>query len=472
MGVTRTIAALCVLFMMVLPANAQQHKSIDAITRLIDIAEPNAVIVVPPGIYEGNLTVTKPVVLDGKGLVTIDGMGEGNVVELGVAGIEIRGFLIRGSGSTVDSEPAGLRAFAGPVVIEHNRFEDVYFGIDLRQSHGSIIRNNVVIGKDLELGRRGDGVRLWWSHECVIEDNEIHDVRDMVFWYSEDLSVARNFVTGSRYGLHFMYSHNTTLKKNELVSNSVGIYLMYSNDIHLIGNNIVNNRGSSGYGIGLKDCDAITVEQNAMLANRVGIYVDNSPSSVDSFGILTGNKIAFNEIGMLATPITHDIVLTNNAFVENDEQVTVHGRGQLMLNKFSDQGVGNFWSNYPGFDQDNDGIGDFAHEPRSLFRSLLARQPNLRIFVHSPAQQAIELTARAFPELSPEPIFVDSSPLSKPPMLNLMVDSGGGSRIPMILISIGLLLAPSAAGFVLAHQSPLPASSSSSTSGFSRKVRA
>lgn len=457
MGITRTIAVMCVLFVALGNAKAKEpHKSTDIIVKLIESAEDGAHILVPAGIYEGSLLVTRPVILDGQGLVTIDGGGQGNVVELGVPNITFRGFTVIGSGSTVDQEPAGIRAFDGPVIIENNRLEDIYFGIDLRKSHKSIIRNNVLIGKELKLGRRGDGIRLWWSHNCIVEDNEIHAVRDMVFWYSEELTIARNKVYDSRYGLHFMYSHQTVLEENELIGNSVGIYLMYSNDIRLVGNSIINNRGASGYGIGLKDCDAITVENNALLANRVGMYIDNSPSSVDSYGIIRGNKIAFNEIGMLSTPITHDNVITNNAFLENEEQVTVHGRGQLMLNEFSADGVGNFWSSYSGFDQDNDGIGDFPHEPRSLFRTLLARQPNLRIFLHSPAQQAIELTARAFPELSPKPIFIDHFPLTRPPKLDLLVSSQQTSRLPMIGFAAGLLLFSTIGGWLIAHQKQLP----------------
>ncbi len=465
MNITQVIAALCVSFGILWDAQAQESsKSIDEIVRLIESAESGSTIIVPPGVYGGNLRIEKSIVLDGQGGVTIDGLGKGTVVELGVGDITLRGLTIRGSGSTVDQEPAGIRAFAGPVIIEHNRIEDVYFGIDLRPAPGSIIRYNVIQGKELGLGRRGDGVRLWWSDDCIIVDNKVDAVRDMVFWYSENLSIARNHVTNSRYGLHFMYSHGTTLEDNELVANSVGVYLMYSNEIHLIKNSIVNNRGTSGYGIGLKDCDAITIEHNALLANRVGIYVDNSPSSVDSYGLIVENKIAFNEIGMLATPITHDNIVSRNAFVENEEQVTVHGRGQLLLNEFSADGVGNFWSSYSGFDRDGDGIGEFPHAPRSLFRSLLAREPNLRIFLHSPAQQAVELTARAFPDLSPEPIFVDAFPLTRPPELDLFVGTQGGGRFPMVGFSAGLLVISVFGGWVVGRQSRLPMVSDSDLS--------
>jgi nitrous oxide reductase family maturation protein NosD len=457
MNTLRLILIFSVVIVLGLDANADEpRRSVDEIVALIDASEPGATIVVPAGVYEGNLRISKPVVLDGGGVVTIDGLGNGSVVELGVAGITLRGMTIRGSGSTVDQEPAGVRAYDGPVVIEGNHLEDVYFGIDLRQSPKSIIRNNTIVGKELKLGRRGDGIRLWWSHNCVIEGNVIDSVRDMVFWYSEDLSVARNTVTNSRYGLHFMYSHNTVLEANDLVGNSVGIYLMYSNNIHLIGNRILNNRGTSGYGIGLKDCDGITVEKNALLANRVGMYIDNSPSSVDSYGIVTGNKIAFNEIGLLATPITHDNVITGNSFVENEEQVTVHGGGRLMLNTFSLDGLGNFWSDYGGFDGDHDGVGDFPYEPRSLFRSLLARDPNLRIFLHSPAQQAIELTARAFPELSPDPILVDSSPMTRTPELDLLLVSGVENRMSMVWVALGLVVFSLMSALMVVYQRGLP----------------
>tara|TARA_R110000744_G_scaffold255462_1_gene370956 strand:- start:10039 stop:11460 length:1422 start_codon:yes stop_codon:yes gene_type:complete len=430
---------------------SDQPQSVDVIAELIDQADDGATVTVPEGVYQGNLVVSKPITLLANGDVVIDALGNGTVIELRAEGITLRGFTVRGSGSTVDHEPAGVRAFDGPVTIEDNTFEDVYFGIDLRQSPETIIRNNHLVGKDLELGRRGDGIRLWWSHGCVIQDNTAIDLRDMVFWYSEDLIIERNKVSQSRYGLHFMYSHNTVMSENELTDNSVGIYLMYSNNITLKHNRVVNNRGSSGYGIGLKDCDDIVIEDNALLANRVGIYIDNSPSSVDAVGLITRNSLSFNEIGLLATPITHDNVITENAFVENEEQVAVHGGGQLTLNSFEKDGRGNFWSDYAGFDLENDGIGDLPHAPCSLFRNLLAREPNLRIFVHSPAQQAIELTARAFPDLSPQPMFTDPSPLSSVPKLQLMPSSDSTNPWPMVVLSAGLLLSGLCIGWLFVY---------------------
>lgn len=385
------------------------------IEAMIASAAPEQTVVVPPGLYEGTVRITRPVVLDGSGLVTIDGLGATVVVEIAATPVTFRNFNVRGSGERIDIEPAGIRAETGPVFIEGNTVTDCLFGIDLKMSPGSVVRGNTVVGKDLDPERRGDGIRLWWSEGCTVEDNRVTGVRDMVFWYSEDLMVRGNTVTDSRYGLHFMYSHETELRDNNLRGNSVGVYLMYSNAIVVIENHIANNRGPSGYGIGLKDCDAITIQKNALLANRVGLYIDNSPSSVGSLGEVEQNFIAFNEVGLVATPNTHDNEVFQNAFVENEEQVGVHGRGTLHLNRFAREGSGNFWSDYAGYDRNGDGVGDIPYEPKSLFESLLAREPNLRFFVHSPAQQAVEFTARALPELRPDSKMNDPAPLAEMP---------------------------------------------------------
>jgi len=432
-------------------AVAAPARSVAEITALIKHADPGAIVIVPPGLYAGHLVINKPMTLDGAGAATIDGGGNGVVVDVTVPGVTIRGFTIRGSGESVTGEPSGIRVFAAKTVIENNRIEDALFGIDLRESPDSIIRNNSIRGKNLEPGRRGDGIRLWWSHNCIIEDNDVRGSRDMVFWYSEGLEIRRNRVSDSRYGLHFMYSHDTTLADNTLEANSVGVYLMYSNNIRLVRNRMTDNRGSSGYGLGLKDCDHIEVQENAMLANRVGIYLDNSPSSIESTGLIESNLIAHNEIGLLATPNTHRNVFTGNAFVENEQQAASHGRGELSGNAFAYEGIGNFWSDYPGFDRDDDGVGDLIYEPQDLFASMLSRTPNLRILVHSPAQRAIEFTARALPELRPAPTLSDPAPLTRPPAVMSMKTENQRSAWPMGLLSIAFVLTSTGLAWRLCH---------------------
>ncbi|MCB9848503.1 MAG: nitrous oxide reductase family maturation protein NosD [Phycisphaeraceae bacterium] len=430
---------------------------VSVVAEMIDNAEQGDAILVPAGIYEGNLIIRKPIVLDGSAGAIFDGLGEGTVIEVLAEQVTIRGCVIRATDEDVTGEPAAIRVIAADATIESNTIDDALFGIDLREAPNAVIRNNTIACKNLEPGRRGDGIRLWWSHGCTVEGNTVRGSRDMVFWYSEDLRIDRNTVTDSRYGLHFMYSHDTVIEENDLRSNSVGIYLMYSNRITLRGNRLTNNRGASGYGVGLKDCDDIIIAGNELLANRVGVYLDNSPSSVDSTGLFESNMVAFNEVGLLATPNTHGNVFTGNAFVENEEPAATHGRGRLVSNDFARDGVGNYWSDYAGFDLDGDGIGDVAYEPRSLFGAMLANEPNLRLFVHSPAQQAIEFTARALPELRPESTLIDPSPLASPPRINSAIAGGGIGGARMAVLAATLLSIAVACIAALGFERGLPA---------------
>ncbi|QDV02938.1 Periplasmic copper-binding protein (NosD) [Planctomycetes bacterium Pla86] len=423
---------------------------VERIVALIEASSDGETIQIPAGTYVGNLVIERSVVLEGRGEVVIDGGGEGTVVTILAPGVTLRGLHVRGSGAGVDREPAGIRAEVGPSIIEDNVLEDVLFGIDLRMASDSIVRRNRIVGMPLEAGRRGDGIRLWWSHDCVVSDNWLRGVRDLVLWYSERLTIERNDVADSRYGLHFMYSHETNVADNRLHQNSVGIYLMYSRRITLRGNSLRQNRGPSGYGAGLKDCDDILLEDNLFVANRVGVYLDNSPSSVDAVGRIANNQFVYNKVGMLVTPNTRRNVITENGFVENEEQVTVHGRGELSGNAFhelTEAGPrGNYWSDYPGFDLDGDGLGDLAYEPRYLFEDLLAREPNLRLFVHSPAQRAIEFTARALPELRPAPKFVDPDPLMSPPASRRVGPGPDRGNLGQVALGLALLGVSTAIG--------------------------
>lgn len=419
-------------------------RSTGEITALLVEAEEGATVNIPPGKYQGSLAIRKPVVLDGGNRAVIDGGGGGDVIVIHAPDVTIRGFEIRGSGSKVEREPAGIRSETGPVTIENNVLRDVLFGVDLRSAPGSIIRGNDIQGKALEIGRRGDGIRLWWSSDCVVEDNVVTGVRDAVFWYSENISIRGNSVTHGRYGLHFMYSHNTVLEQNTLTDNSVGVYLMYSNGITLRNNLLARNRGPSGYGLGLKDCDDVLAEHNNFVSNRVGIYADNVPFSIGAVAEFLDNVIAFNESGIAFTTQTDDAVLLGNGFIDNEEQAAVLGRGSLEDNTFTRDGRGNFWSDYAGFDRDGDGVGELPYEAVSLFESLLAREPNLRLFVHSPAQQAIEFTARALPEMRPEPKFVDTAPLMRSPagaaITQPAPSRGAMAGVGVVLVAGGLTL--------------------------------
>jgi nitrous oxidase accessory protein len=189
---------------------------------------------------------------------------------------------------------------------------------------------------------------------------------------------------------------------------------MYSRRVHMGSNTIARNRGPSGYGVGLKDMDDTVIVGNLFLDNRVGAHLDTSPREVDSTGQFTGNVFAYNDIGVEMMPSVRRNMFSGNSFVENEEQVAVAGGGSLLENSWTVDGAGNYWSDYAGYDADGDGLGDMAYKSERLFENLMQQEPLLRLFIYSPAVNAIDFAARAFPLVKPKPKLVDERPFMSP----------------------------------------------------------
>jgi nitrous oxidase accessory protein len=402
-------------------------RIVGEIGRRIAAAQDGDTIEIGPGTYHEQVLIDRSITLVGIGRPVIDGGGAGHdIVEITAPDVALRGFVIQNTGIDLDKENAGIRILAPRATIEDNILQDILFGIDLRMAPGSIVRNNRVGGKTLDIARRGDGIRLWRSDDTLIEGNTIHDGRDAILWYSEDVIIRGNRAFRCRYGFHLMFSHRVTLEENELSDNSVGVYLMYSTGVEMHRNRLIRNRGPSGYGIGLKEVDEFTIGDNLIVNNRVGVYIDGSPFTTAKPGEFYRNTIAHNDTGFTFLPSARGNMLWDNNFIGNIEQVRIAGRGSLVHNQFwreADEhdgyARGNFWSDYTGYDQDQSGIGDWVHESYTLFENLLDREPKLRILLFSPAQQAIDFVGRAIPAIRPEPKFADELPLMSPVTIQL-----------------------------------------------------
>jgi nitrous oxidase accessory protein len=408
-------------------------------------APEGAAIVVPAGTYRGPIVIDRPMALHGAPGAVIDGGGEGTVITIGAPGVTVRGFTVRGTGISLDRENTGILVTAPRAVVEDNVLEDVLFGIYLRGAEDGVVRGNTISGKDLPIQRRGDAIRIWQSHRALIEGNTVRESRDVVMWFSEDVVLRRNHVSRGRYGLHFMYTDRNVMEENVLEGNSVGAFLMYSRGLSLRRNVFARNRGPSGYGVGLKDMDGVVARENLFAGNRVGLQLDNSPSSLRVHDLFERNVFACNDVGIAFQPAVKRNAFRDNCFIENLEQVAVLGGGRFEGNDFTVDGRGNFWSDYRGWDGDGDGIGEIPYRAESLFENLMDREPRLRLFQFSPAQQAVELAARAFPMMAPEPKIADSAPLTRLPAIDIHGLHGAGSW--GLLAEAALLLAAGSAAW-------------------------
>lgn len=417
-----------------------------SISSALEAASDGDTIEVNGGIYNEHIEIDKPLILIGINKPKIDGGGKGTIVLIKAAGVTFKGFHVSGSGEGLSVEDTGIVLDSAPnSIIEGNYLDDVLFGIYLKNSSGAIIRNNKIIGKDLPIPVRGDGIRLWYSSDAKILDNTITRARDLVMWWSGDTLIKGNTVEKGRYGLHYMYSNNNLFEDNLFIENYVGGFLMYSKNIRFNRNTFAQNQGpATGYGVGFKDLDDIVAKDNLIIDNRIGLYMDNSPTSVDSWNTLENNIIAFNDIGMSFMPSIERNQIVSNNFVDNVEQVEVRGGGALEGNNWFTKGKGNYWSDYVGYDENNDGIGEIPYKSESLFESIIDKYPNLRLFTFSPAAQAIELASDAFPVMKPKPKVVDNYPLINFTIPKRYESGKNGFSSRLFVVSLLMVLVPAA----------------------------
>ena len=76
-----------------------------------------------------------------------------------------------------------------------------------------------------------------------------------------------------------------------------------------------------------------------------------------------------------------------------------------------------------------------------LFESLVDNTPELRLFIYSPASQAIDFAAAAFPSLRPNPKVIDDTPLMQYGIpANITQNSEGisGAMLAVTLLLLGM----------------------------------
>lgn len=426
------------------------NQDYETINAALEAAQTGDRIEVHNGTYNAPLIIDKTVSIIGLEHPIIDAEGAGSLVIITAPDVHFEGFTLRNSGNSLTREDTGIVIQAPRVVVADNILENVLYGIYFAAADDGLAQNNRVRCMDLPLSRRGDGLRVWYSNRVHLDSNQVFNCRDTLIWHTQNILIENNTFQDGLYGLHFMYSDEAIIRGNTFSNNSVGAYLMYSRHLSLSNNSMLWNRGSSGYGLAFKDADYVTVQDNVLLGNRAGLYIDNSPTLPDINNIFEGNFIAYNDMGMSALPAVARNRFQHNSFLENNQQINLLGRGDLLKNTWAVAGVGNYWSDYVGYDGDGDGVGDMPYRAEKLFENLTDEHPNLRLFTYSPASQAINLAAAAFPSLRPDPKVIDDAPLmqySVPPQLAQSNQQISAPFLAASLLLIGLGLGLCLAAF-------------------------
>ncbi len=383
--------------------------SANALQEAIDSAEAGSILKLPAGVYKGAITINKPLTILGKeDGVIIDGGGTGTVIQIKSSFVTLKNLKVIGSGDLHHQLDAAITIEkAKQCEISDCIISDCLFGIDLQMVSNSIVSNNYITSKDVDLGLRGDGLRLWYSNDNIIKKNTLYKSRDMVVWYSHGNIIEENHGEYCRYSLHFMYAGKNWVRNNSYKFNSVGIFFMYSQDTIATGNTVQSSIGATGMGIGLKDVSNFTIEDNTVIYCAQGLYIDRSPFEPDTHDWIINNKILYNAEAMHFHSLSENNIIKDNTIMGNIEDIVNDSRGSKTN---ENEIVGNFWDNYTGFDRDNDNIGDTPHRVYQYADQLWIYNPNVKFFYGSPVISLLNFLAKLAPFTKPIFILEDEKP--------------------------------------------------------------
>ena len=402
------------LFLIVLSAannaarviHVESSPSTASIHAAFQHALPFDTLEISSGVYkEATLNINKPITLIGKDWPVLTSDGSRDIVRITSDDVTVTGLVFTGVPPNYTRENAAIALDSVTNVRVHqNRFQDNFYALYLSHANHCWVTENEISHHEKELSRSGNGIHLWYSRDVTIGGNSVSGQRDGIYFeFATQCRIENNrSMRNLRYGLHFMYSDSCVYKRNEFTENGSGVAVMYTRHVDMFDNNFSASWGSSSYGLLLKDIKDSKVESNLFQSNSVGIQMEGSDR-------VSVRRNTFRENGWaikITANCVNDTIMDNN-FYDNSFLVSTNSRHHNS--HFSR----NFWSSFQGYDLDRDGFGDEAFRPVSLYSLLVESEPATLVFVHSLLVGALDFAERVFPKLTPESL-VDSRPRIRP----------------------------------------------------------
>ncbi|WP_431313656.1 nitrous oxide reductase family maturation protein NosD [Thalassotalea insulae] len=404
-------------------ALAQQFEisAQDNLQQRLDQAADGDILRLAPGRYSGNFVIKHSITLLGQPGVIIDAQGQGHGLLLQASDIHIKNLNIINWGQDLTAQNAGIYSDSQSqrILIENNQLKGDGFGIWLQKSDDSQVIGNTIEGNlNLRSADRGNGIQLSIVKNVVVRDNEVFHTRDGLYIISsQQNTLENNTMHDLRYGVHYMYSHSNKVLNNHAYNTRAGYALMSSRHLVVDGN---TSHNSEDYGFLMNFITYSQISHNRIKnvwtkpehkvlgRDGKGLFVYNS-----AYNTINDNLIDTAEIGIHLTAGSEGTKVYGNSFINNPTQV------KYVSNKkqeWSQQQQGNYWSNYLGWDMDNDRIGDSAFEPNDGIDKLLWQYPEMKMLMDSPAVLILRWVQKQFPVLKP-PGVKDSYPLMTSPHL-------------------------------------------------------
>lgn len=356
-------------------------------------------------IYKEHLVIQKPITLKGVGTPIIDGGQRGDVIKVNADNVTIEGLQIQNSARSSQVDYCGVHVKDAQFVTVRNCiFRKNQFSVMFQNCKNGLIANNNISSNITYNPIMGNAVHCWKSDNMHITGNNIGHNRDGIYLeFVNNSHIDHNTVSGcARYGLHFMFSHFNVYNSNRFNHNQAGVAVMFAHNVEMINNTFEFNRGTSSYGLLIKELQYSTIKWNRFLDNTVGLLIDGG-SDLN----VHHNVIKNNGWGMrLISASTNDTIRHNNFLGNTFDMTTNVSYNRNNVN-------GNYWDKYEGYDLNKDGYGDVPFHPLSLFSMLAEQNENVLFFFHSFLMNLLDATEKVLPSITPDN-YVDNYPHMNP----------------------------------------------------------
>lgn len=394
-------------------------KPEDSLQAALDKAKAQDIVKLQPGLYTGNFIISTAITVKGEEGVILDALGKGSVLTVKASKVKIEDLTLQNFGKSLYDWDSGVLIAEGAegVTLKNLNINGPSFGIRADKTKNLLIEGCVIKGdKKIHVLDRGDGVFFKYVVDSELRNNKVYYTRDGFYFEDCDrIQSHGNYFAGLQYGIHFMYDRDDSAWNNKAEAVRGGYAIMNSDRITLFNNdssrtiefgilmNVTN--GSKVYGNTVKK--AVNPRGRPELDNEgKGLFI-YGPGKNEVYG----NSFADSDIGVSVAMGGEGTLLWENIFSDNHNQVRYVGNGGV---EWSKDGKGNYWSNYQGWDLNEDGVGDTPYQPNDSLDRLFWLYPEARFLMESPVVVLLRFLSSQF-ELDRGKGVTDSHPLMHRP---------------------------------------------------------
>ena len=301
------------------------YANYTSIQEAINNATDGDIILVYYGTYEENVVINRTLNLTGIGMPVIDGMNKGNTIKIEADNCTISGFKIINSAG--DWNLAGIHIASSNNIIFNNT-------ISSNKGHGiGIYSGNNEIYSNTIYSNGWAGVGIYAGGNRIYENDIRNNGYGIRLFQAGGNIICSNIIKNNGYGFYHYASSSNVIYSNIISSNSAdAFYLWSSSGNEIYGNEITGS--DKGFEIWIYS-SGNRIYRNNITNNKKGVYI-YYPSYASNSNLFYHNN-----------------------FIENSENNTWDECTNNWYNETLKEG--NYYDDYNGTDEDEDGIGDVPY---------------------------------------------------------------------------------------------------------------